>query len=145
MKKLTILAMLMFLIMGCTSIPTIQPSQLPNFVSRGATVVMFTKPMCPPCDTQSAILESLSKEFPTIKFAKVYAFNSMLEPTDAKMVIKYDIKWTPTTVLQLKSNGVYVWITFHGADQIRPILNAIVEGRVIWTPEGCEIISKKGF
>jgi len=144
MKKLVLL-MFMFLIVGCTSVPTIQPSRLPNFVARGATVVMFTKPMCPPCDTQSAILESLSREFPTIKFAKVYDFNSMLEPTDAKMVSKYNIKWTPTTVLQLRGNGVYVWITLHGADQIRPILNAIVEGRVIWKTEGCEIVPKKGF
>jgi len=144
MKKLALLVILILLV-GCSSIPTIQPSQLSNFVSRGATVVMFTKPACPPCDTQSSILEGLSKKFPTIRFAKVYAFNSMIVPTDIKMVHKYDIRWTPTTIFQLRNNGVYIWITLHGADQIRPILKAYTEGRVLWTTEGCKIIPKKGF
>lgn len=142
MLKTLLLSIL--LCVGCSSIPSITPSQLPGIVAKNkVVVVMFCKDMCPPCETQASVLFDLAKEFPTVKFVRVKAYDSSLTPTDEKMVEKYNLKWTPTTVLHVNGEDVYAWVTFHGADQIRPMLSAAVENRLRCAPAGCEIIRKK--
>ena len=133
-----ILALFIFLT-GCATLPTIRPADLPAFVKTGPTVVMFSKDLCPPCDTQEAILADLVKEFPTIRFAKVKAYNALILPTDANMVEYYSLKWTPTTVFQVDGREVGRWITLHGRGQVWPVLQAFATGYLECTPNGCRV------
>ena len=145
MKSLLLFILLGLLFLsGCSSIPSIAPNQLSSVsFKNNITVVMFCKDMCPPCDTQASILFDLSKEFPKVKFVKVKAYNLLFEPTNETVVEKYNLKWTPTTVLLIDDHEVYRWITLHGAGQIRPILQAASEGRIECTSVGCKIVPKR--
>jgi len=131
--------LLALLLAGCSTLPEISPTELPAFVSKGPTVVMFTKPMCPPCNVQEAILADLAREFPNIRFGKVYAYNALIQPTDSWMVNIYNLKWTPTTVFQVDGKQVCRWITLHDKNQIWPILKAVDTGQLECTPEDCRV------
>jgi len=129
------IALLIFLV-GCSTLPTIRPADLPAFVQTGPTVVMFTKPLCPPCDIQEIILVDLAKDFPSIKFGKAYAYDAFIQPTDLWMVTTYDLKWTPTVVFQVDGQEACRWITLHSRDQLWPVLRAFTTGYLEMGPDG---------
>jgi hypothetical protein len=134
------LAPLLLFLSGCSTLPTISPADLPRELAKGPCVVMFCKPLCPPCDAQAAELSGITGEFPMIRFVKVYAYDELIRPTDANMVKRYNLKWTPTTVLHVNGHHVSEWVRYKGANAIRPALEAVKAGKVVCTPEGCKVV-----
>lgn len=131
--------MLLVLCMGCSTIQTLKPEQVPPFMCEGNRVVMYSKDLCPPCDTQEDILAKLAPDFPTIKFAKVKAYNALIMPTDEALVKSVGLKWTPTTVLYVDGHEVCRWVMLHWEQDIRPALEAVRDGKVKCTPDGCKV------
>ena len=131
---LVTLLVLFFMLAGCSTLPEVRPAELPAFVQTGPTVVMFTKPVCPPCDVQEAILAGLAVGFPEINFGKVYAYNFLIQPTDPWMVNVYNLQWTPTTVFQVDGVEVCRWVTLAGEDQIQPVLRGFIDDHFEFAP-----------
>ena len=126
----------LLLLAGCQTLPTVRPADLPAFVGNGTSVIMFTKDVCPPCDVQEGILAGLATGFPRIKFGKVYAYDAFIQPTDSNMVDAYNLKWTPTTILQVDGKEACRWTTLHGRDQMWPMLRAFDSGYFVLGPDG---------
>ena len=129
---------------GCAAIPEITAAQFGQATSTGTVVVMFSKDFCPPCDVQESELAKLKAEFPSARFVMYKAYDILIQPVDAGIVKRFKLEWTPTTVIMYDGHEVARWTTYHSIDNIRPVLQAIVDGRVICTPEGCHIIPPGG-